>query len=189
MRLDYVLYVVAALLFIITAVSSILLVENVRSLSVVTTVVLGIMFVGLGYYMRPKAAPQVCQPAVPIPQATTPQTQPAATVEPVPAENTQAIMEAPATPLMTEAPTPIMEVPVTNEMPMAVEAPAPASTAADLTRVKGIGEKRATQLKALGINSIDDLAKASAKEVAAQLQISPKFVQKWIAGAKELVNA
>lgn len=34
----------------------------------------------------------------------------------------------------------------------------------DLTQVKGIGEKRAEQLKALGINTVADLSAASAEE-------------------------
>jgi predicted flap endonuclease-1-like 5' DNA nuclease len=54
--------------------------------------------------------------------------------------------------------------------------------------VKGIGEKRATQLKDIGINGIDELAKASAEGIAKSLKISPKIVQKWIAGAKELAK-
>jgi predicted flap endonuclease-1-like 5' DNA nuclease len=54
--------------------------------------------------------------------------------------------------------------------------------------VKGIGEKRATQLKALGISSVDDLSKASAKNVAKKLKISRKTVSKWIASAKELIK-
>ena len=58
----------------------------------------------------------------------------------------------------------------------------------ELTQVKGIGEKRAAQLKALGINSVDDLSKASAKTIAKELKISPKIVDKWIDSAKELVD-
>jgi predicted flap endonuclease-1-like 5' DNA nuclease len=151
MRLDYTLYVLAALLLIITVVPFVVTIEGVesetRSLWVVTTVMLGLLSIGLGYSQRPKTKAQACQPAVQIPQATVPQTQPATT------------MEAPA---MTEA--------------------------LELTKVKGIGEKRATQLKALGINSVDDLAKASAKTIAKKLQISPKITKKWIASAKELVK-
>jgi len=149
MRLDYTLYVLAALLFIITVISLVtpLIAETERNLWVVTTVVLGILSVGLGYSQRPKTKAQACQPAVQIPQATVPQTQPATTME---------------TPPMTKA--------------------------LELTQVKGIGEKRATQLKALGINSVEDLAKASAKTIAKKLQISPKITKKWIASAKKLVK-
>jgi predicted flap endonuclease-1-like 5' DNA nuclease len=148
MRLDYTLYVLAALLFLITIVSLVtsLIAETERNLWVVTTVVLGLLSVGLGYSQRPKTEAQACQPAVQIPQATVPQ-KPAITME---------------TPAMTEA--------------------------LELTQVKGIGEKRATQLKALGINSVGDLAKASATTIAKKLQISPKITKKWIGSAKKLVK-
>ena len=149
MRLDYTLYVLAAVFFLITIVSLVtpLIVETERNLWVVTTVVLGLLSVGLGYSQRPKTEAQACQPAMQIPQATVPQTQPATTME---------------TPAMTET--------------------------LELTQVKGIGEKRATQLKALGINSVEDLAKASAEDIAKKLQISSKITKKWIASAKELVK-
>jgi len=149
MRLDYTLYVLAALLFLITVVSLVtpLIAETERNLWVVTTVVLGILSVGLGYSQRPKTEAQACRPAVQIPQTTVPQTQPATTIE---------------TPAMTET--------------------------LELTQVKGIGEKRATQLKALGINSANDLAKASAEDIAKKLQISSKITKKWIDSAKALVK-
>jgi predicted flap endonuclease-1-like 5' DNA nuclease len=151
MRLDYTLYVLAALLLIITVVPFVVTIEGVesetRSLWVVTTVVLGLLSVGLGYSQRPKTEAQACQPAVQIPQTTVPQTQLATTME---------------TPAMTEA--------------------------LELTQVKGIGEKRATQLKALGINSVEDLAKVSAEDIAKKLQISLKITKKWIASAKALVK-
>ena len=148
MRLDYTLYILAVLLFLITVVSLVtpLIAEAERSLWVVTTIVLGILSVGLGYSQRPKTEAQACQPAVQIPQATVPQ-KPATTME---------------TSAMTEA--------------------------LELTQVKGIGVKRATQLKVLGINNVDDLAKASAEDVAKKLQISSKITKKWIASAKALVK-
>lgn len=57
-----------------------------------------------------------------------------------------------------------------------------------LTRVKGIGEKRAAQLKALGINTVEDLAKASAEDLAGKLKISPKITGKWIEAAEQLLK-
>jgi predicted flap endonuclease-1-like 5' DNA nuclease len=149
MRLDYTLYVLAALLFFITIVSLVtpLIAEAERNLWVVTTVVLGILSIGLGYSQRPKTEAQTRQPAVAIPQTIMPETQPATTME---------------TPAMTET--------------------------LELTQVKGIGEKRATQLKAIGINSVNDLAKASAEDIAKKLQISLKITKKWIDSAKALVK-
>jgi predicted flap endonuclease-1-like 5' DNA nuclease len=150
MRLDYTLYVLAALLLIITVVPFVVTIEGVesetRSLWVVTTVVLGLLSIGLVYSQRPKTKTQACQPAVQIPQTTLPQ-KPATTME---------------TPAMTET--------------------------LELTQVKGIGEKRATRLKALGINSVEDLAKASAEDIAKKLQISSKITKKWIDSAKALVK-
>jgi predicted flap endonuclease-1-like 5' DNA nuclease len=172
MRLDYILYVLAALLLIITVVPFVVAIEGVasetRSLWVVTTVVLGLLSIGLGYSQRPKTEAQACQPAVPTPQATMPETQPVtATMEVPKEEKAEAPMEKPA---IKEAPT--------SELS--------AAATIDLTQVKGIGEKRAAQLKAVGINSVDDLANASAKAIAKKLKISPKTASKWIESAKEL---
>jgi predicted flap endonuclease-1-like 5' DNA nuclease len=164
MRLDYTLYALAALLLIITVLPFVVTIEGVeseaRSLWVVTTVVLGLLSIGLGYSQRPKTEAQACQPAAPIPQAT---------------------MEAPKEG-KSEAP---------MEKPVMKEAPTPATSVAarmDITQVKGIGEKRAAQLKAFGINSVNDLSKASAKAIAKKLKVSPKIVNKWINSAKKLVK-
>jgi predicted flap endonuclease-1-like 5' DNA nuclease len=61
-------------------------------------------------------------------------------------------------------------------------------TGRELTEVKGIGAKRAEQLKALNIVSVEDLAKASAKELASKLKVSPKITERWIENAKKLVE-
>jgi len=58
----------------------------------------------------------------------------------------------------------------------------------ELTEVQGIGAKREEQLKGQGINSVDDLAKASAEDLAEKLKISPKITRKWIESAKKLVE-
>ena len=158
MRLDYTLYVLAALLFLITIISLIspMMAETeTRNLWVVTTAVLGILSIGLGYSQRPKTEAQACQPAT--------------TMETSKEEKTEAAMEKPT---MKEAPTTATSTAATME----------------LTQVKGIGRKRALQLKALGIHSVDDLSKASAKTVAKNLKISPKIVKKWVASAKKLVK-
>ena len=167
MRLDYALYVLAAVLLIITVVPFVTSIgENTTETSVwvVATVVLGLFSIGLSYTQRPKTEAQACQPATSVPQEVVPETQPAATMEASKEEKAEAPMKT---------------------------APAMAASAAaalDLTQVKGIGEKRATQLKALGINNVDELSKASAKTLAKKLKISPKTVDNWIANAKELVK-
>jgi predicted flap endonuclease-1-like 5' DNA nuclease len=172
MRLDYTLYALAAILFILTVVPFVAPIggetPETQSVWVVASVVLGLLSLGLGYSQRPKTEAQACQPAMTTSQETMPET-PTTTMETPKEEKTEVPMEKPA---MKEAPT------------MATSAAA----TVELTQVKGIGEKRATQLKALGINSVDELAKASAKTVAKKLKISPKIVGKWISSAKELVK-
>jgi len=174
MRLDYTLYILAAVLLIITVIPFVAPIgvetTETKSLWVVSTVVLGLLSIGLGYSQRPKTEAQACQPSMttaPEPQETMPQTQPTA-VEEAPKEET-------ATP----------EKAATAKK---AKAASPAAATMALTQVKGVGEKRATQLAALGINSVEDLSKASAAAVAKKLKVSPKIVDSWIANAKELIK-
>lgn len=147
MRSDYALYTVAIIFFILTGVmyaSALPLEELERNLGVVTTVTLGLLFIGLGYSQKPK-------------------------------------MKVAAFEQSPSAPTAITE----KAKPVEVEA---APAAAELTQVKSIGEKRAEQLKAVGINHVGDLAKASAKGLAIKLKISPKITRRWIRSAKRLTK-
>lgn len=155
MRSDYALYAVAIIFFLITGISfAVQLEEQYRNVWVVTTAILGLFFIGLGYTQRPK--PQAVQ------------------APPTPA--------APTTPAPTPTPTP---APAETKVTEVVEVPKPKI---ELTEVKGIGAKRAEQLKSLGISSVEDLAKASAKELATKLKISPKITGKWIEDAKRLIE-
>ncbi|MEM3580810.1 MAG: helix-hairpin-helix domain-containing protein [Candidatus Bathyarchaeia archaeon] len=160
MRSDYALYTVAIIFFIITGiVFAVQIDQTYKSLGIIATSVLGIFFIGLGYTQRPKAKVQtVAAPPLPPP----PPTQPVQPVQPSP------------------APTPTVAV---EEKVVEV-----APTGTPLTKVKGIGEKRSEQLKALGINTVEELAKASAKELALKLKISPKITQRWIENAKRLTE-
>jgi predicted flap endonuclease-1-like 5' DNA nuclease len=124
----------------------------------VTTVVLGILFVGLGFTLRPKA-----------------KASPAAITEPSPLSGTQ--------PPQTQV---AVELPAKEEKEAVVET-AP-KMQLELTAVKGIKEKRAAQLKTLGINNVEELSNASAETLAKKLKISPKFTESWIQNAKELVE-
>ncbi len=152
MRSDYALYVVAIIFFAITVMSFALqLAEFEKNLWVLTTAILGLLFIGIGYSQRPKTQATVIKAPPPAP-LTLP-----TTTEVMVEEKKETIAEA---------------VP----------------TVAGLTKVKGIGEKRAEQLKALGINSIEELAKASANDLAAKLKISPKITGKWIENAKTLTE-
>lgn len=146
MRSDYAFYAIAIILFVLTGIMLAYPPEP-RELWIVTTAVLGLLFIGLGYSQRPKA------------------------------ETKSTASETPSS-----TPSPVTEV---------VEEKIPAETALpkiELTEVKGIGEKRAEQLKTLGISNVEDLAKASADDLAAKLKISPKITGKWIESAKKLTE-
>jgi predicted flap endonuclease-1-like 5' DNA nuclease len=87
-------------------------------------------------------------------------------------------------PTPSPPPQPVVTEPVKVEEVKPIVEPQP--PAGGFAGVKGIGEKRAVQLKALGINSIEDLAKASAKDLASKLSISPKITEKWVENAKQI---
>jgi predicted flap endonuclease-1-like 5' DNA nuclease len=153
MRSDYALYAAALIFFAITVISFEVLTELERNLSVVATVILGFLFIGVGYTQRPRAKLQAVQ--VPPPPPPTPKT----------------------------AEAPIQQKTETIEAPLAKM-----ETKIELTAVKGIKEKRADQLRALGINSVEKLANASAEDLAKKLNISSWFTEKWISNAKELIG-
>jgi predicted flap endonuclease-1-like 5' DNA nuclease len=156
MRSDYALYLVAVIFFIITGMSfALALAEFERNMWVVTTAILGILFIGLGYTQRPKPRPI-------------------------------AIKTPPSAPL-PPAPSPAVEV-VKEKKPEITVETTPAPPMMELTEVKGIGEKRKDQLKALNISSVEDLVKASAEDLASKLKISPKITGKWIENAKRLLK-
>jgi len=156
MRSDYALYVVAIILFVITGIAFAIELEmTARSVWVVTTAILGFLFIGIGYMQKPKAT-------------VTPRMAPPPPAPSTPATVTEVIVEEVKKPVMETAP--------------------PSPPKLELTSVKGIKEKRAAQLKTLGINSVEDLAKASAEDLAAKLKISPKFTGQWIENAKGLVE-
>ena len=58
----------------------------------------------------------------------------------------------------------------------------------ELTEIKGIGTKRAEQLKALGITNIEDLAKSPAEDLASKLKVSQKITKRWIEDAKSFLR-
>ncbi|MEM3578623.1 MAG: helix-hairpin-helix domain-containing protein [Candidatus Bathyarchaeia archaeon] len=150
MRSDYALYTVAIIFFILTGIVYFYQVEY-RDLWIVTTTVLGLFFIGLGYTQRPKITAKATEtPAVQTEIATTTKTQITPKGEP-PSETLSVVMH-------------------------------------ELTEIKGIGAKRAEQLKALGFVNVDDLAKASAEDLALKLKVSPKITRKWIEDARKLLE-
>ena len=150
MRTDYVLYVVAVILFIITGIVAVYSVE--QTLWIASTAVLGLFFASLGLSQRPKT------------QSIAVETTPATTVTVQPTVKEELKKE--------ETPT-VMETPVVT---------------IELTQVKGIKAKRAEQLKALGINNAQDLANATANDLAAKLKIASYFTEQWIENAKKLTG-
>lgn len=104
-----------------------------------------------------------------------------------PAVEAAVVAEAqPAAPVV-ESPADVSVVKAEISAP-AVEAPQAASATSKLefTQIRGISEKRVEQLKANGITTIEELAKASAVDLAAKLNVSPKIVKMWIGSAKKL---
>lgn len=167
MRSDYALYVAAIILFIIAGISAVIVPAGLgRDLWVVTTAVLGLLFAGLGYTQKPKLKARIT--------VETPPSTPVLTPAPAPAT-------APATTREPIAPT-VTEPAKEEKIEVPVE---PAPSVLELTEVKGIGEKRKEQLNAFGINSVEDLAKASADDLATKLKVSPKITAKWIEDAKK----
>jgi predicted flap endonuclease-1-like 5' DNA nuclease len=182
MRSDIVLYIVAAFFFALTISAAVIITQEERSLWIVSTAVLGFLSVGLGYYQRPQAnvrtqtsaqtkilsqteevsVVEAANPTVEAPQVTE------VTIQQPTIEQTPSIIETQSAPIITQE---ITQTPQPTESP--------------LTKVKGIGEKRATQLNAIGISTVEELAKSSVDEVAKNLKVSPKIVAKWVEAAKQ----
>jgi len=193
MRSDYTLYALAVVFFAITIVSAVSLTGTDQTIWIVTSGLLGILNLSLGFIQRPKSTTQTNQPP-PTPATATPAPQPTETAtldtpkeeekmppQTVPATEAQVIQETVVTAVQ-----PAMPEPPANTVSSG-EANEP-SVGSVLTEVSGIGEKRASQLKALGINNFDDLAKASVEDLAKRLKVSPKIVAKWVASAKQLLQ-
>jgi predicted flap endonuclease-1-like 5' DNA nuclease len=166
MRLDYILYAVAILFFIVTLASLVYPLAQ-RNVWTVSTAVLGLVFVGFGYTQRPKTT------TVPLPTgASEPSLSPSQSQQ----QQQAVVTPAPPEPIVAEPVKPVETEPVEQSQPAENM----------LTKVRGIGEKRATQLKTIGISSIEDLAKASPKDLATRLNVSPKITRKWVENAKEI---
>jgi predicted flap endonuclease-1-like 5' DNA nuclease len=207
MRLDYALYGVAVILFIITA--GIIVSISQQNGSIIygsLTGILGIISIGCGYFLKP-----VPKKMAPEPQIT--QTTP---IAPEPEQKTPVATEAPKSETLVaeQKPTeviPKVETPIaeTTNMEHSIAVQTPQATqmmtpepekvvppeecavdtgATGLAQIKCISAKRAEQLNANGINTVEDLAKASSSELAAKLQVSEKIVKMWIGSAKKLVK-
>ena len=149
MRPDVPLYIVAIVCFALAGYLQCTYPEQFAY--IITLTVLGVIFLGAGYSMKPK----------PIVIKTKEQPQVSET------------REAEAAPKIESE----TKVAVTEE-----------KTALELTHVKGIGPKRAEQLKRIGIQSPEDLANKSSEELAEKLKVSAKIAEKWIKAAKKLLE-
>jgi len=166
MRSDYALYGVAIIFFVVTAV--VVTIQVQQSLWIMTTAVLGLLFIGLGYSLKPKSTAGPNSETVSSP-----------------------IMSAPSQALATAPP------PEPTTFTETINKPSPEQVAQPetlpqptigITQVKGIKEKRAQQLRELGVNTIHDLANASPDKLGKDLQISPKITTKWVEQAKQLTE-
>jgi predicted flap endonuclease-1-like 5' DNA nuclease len=206
MRSSYMLYALAIVFFFITVVSAEALTGIGQIILILVSALLGIISLGFGLKQKSKP-PQTNQtPPTPAPrEITQTKTSPTSKIEnlpppPVPMEPETSIANpSTATTLapMEKEVTTIQTVPVTAVPALISKQPAtlvPIQQSSltlkgtALTDVKGIGQKRANQLKTLDIKTVEDLANASVEDLAKKLKISPKITNRWIASAKELTK-
>jgi predicted flap endonuclease-1-like 5' DNA nuclease len=89
-------------------------------------------------------------------------------------------------------PIPISPTPIPNQPIASIPVPTPQAIEQphfkknELLVIKGITEKTAAQLEKLAINNIDDLAVASAENIAEALKVDLPTVHNWISAAKKL---
>ena len=182
MRTDYLLYVLAVIFFILTALSlAFVASQTEQSLSVIATVVLGLFSAGLGFHYRPKTKTTATAP--PSVEAPSIEESDSHVRESHLAESVEKHAEP------TETPPSISNMPTQLNAPMPLLTPSapqtPTSVKSELTEIHGINDKRAAQLREMGIGSISALANASADDLAKNLMVSPKVTRMWIGSAKK----
>ncbi len=74
------------------------------------------------------------------------------------------------------------------EKAVEVREPRESALPIDLTEIKGIGPKRAEELKAAGVKTVSDLAKRSAKNLSEKTGIPIKTISRWIVQANEMIE-
>ena len=201
MRFDYALYGLAIVLFALTAITFMLVADSDgKLLYSASTGIVGILSVVGGYFLRPKnladTTPQTVNPEAPTRQevvSETPQQTGGPIVEAAPTQIQ--VVETPKIEIVAVQAPVVVDAPSTVEVePAAVAASvAPlegasqeASGRGEFSQIRGISEKRAVQLKSVGINTLQDLANASPIELAEKLNLSPKIVKMWVGSAKKL---
>jgi predicted flap endonuclease-1-like 5' DNA nuclease len=93
-------------------------------------------------------------------------------------------------PKPTEYPLPTVTSAPTKKTAMSLSSPATSSfkPSIDLLKIRGIGPKRAEELKNAGILTANDLAKAKPTEIAKKTNVSTKITRKWVTRAKKLLE-
>ncbi len=206
MRLDYALYGLAIVLFALTVVT--LALAQDETIYAASTAIVGLLLVGGGYFLKPKAnvrtepsppqqdamaelVEQTPMSAVEAPKMDTHVTTASKTETPI--ENVLSDQIAPSVETQKIETPPIAEMQTVEQVltPMAEETATktiPATAKLEFTQIRGISEKRAEQLKANGVNTVEKLAAASADDLAIKLDVSPKIVKMWIGSAKKLLK-
>lgn len=189
MKSDLAMYVIAIACFILAAVtvSEFFVKEELMKYTLtVAFAALGIIFLGVGYTLRPKMEAAMAYKEVRTETAKIEEPQPAATIETQEVIATTAEEEIsvskPAEPAAESSGETAAISPTPVETPVA-------EPQTGLTNVKGIGPKRAEQLQRLGIYTIYDLANADGEDLAKKTELSPKITSRWVEEAKKLVQA
>ena len=78
--------------------------------------------------------------------------------------------------------------PTLLEKAFEVRRPTESKIPIELTEIKGIGYRRAKQLKTAGVKTVSDLAKRSAKNLSEKTGIPIKIISKWIVQANEMIE-
>ena len=139
MRADIPLYIIAVICFISATILHLYPPAGSEpSTYTVILAVLGAIFAGVGYSMRPRQI-----------------------------ETVEAVKETTAKDAVTETET---------------------RSSLQLVDVKGIGPKRAEQLRSIGIQSVEELAKQSSEELSKKAHVSTKIAGKWIEEAKKTLE-
>jgi len=192
MRLDYALYGLAVILFVLTAVNLVYITEpNDQIIYSTLTGVVGLLCLGGGYLMRPKAnlalKGGMTQPAAveQTAQTETPKIDAQTTEFPKTENTTPSVAPIDVEPSL-ESLKP--EKPTTVETPPEMQVSTSPQVNSAFSQIRGINQKRAEQLRANGINTLEDLAGASADDLAEKLSISPRIVKMWIGSAKKRVK-
>jgi predicted flap endonuclease-1-like 5' DNA nuclease len=175
LRIDYSLYTLAIVFFILAAVSFIVISDsNTQIIVVVSAAIWGVIFLIIGYLLKPKPL------ILPLSASTEAITQ-EVRAEPMPQKDIEEVKTVIVQPELT----PPAAIPEIEIQAPPVDKPV---AKLELTQIKGIGEKRAAQLLSNGVTSVVDLANCDATDLAKKLKISPKFVEKWVAAAKKKIK-